>query len=150
VSGPANWFDSRGRIEGWRQTLLAAGADLPPLLPADWSPASGYSAGQMLARMPDVTAIFAANDHLALGIMKAMRERGRRIPQDISLVGFDDIPEAGYFVPPLTTIRPNFDEVARASLDMLLDQIRTGQRSQDVRTIAPALVQRSSVGPPPA
>ena len=95
VSGPANWFDSRGRIEGWRQTLLAAGADLPPSLPADWSPASGYAAGQMLARMPDVTAIFAANDHLALGIMKAMRERGRRIPQDVSLVGFDDIPEAG-------------------------------------------------------
>jgi DNA-binding LacI/PurR family transcriptional regulator len=149
VSGPANWFDSRGRIEGWRQTLLAARADVPPLLPADWSPASGYAAGQMLARMPDVTAIFAANDHLALGIMKAMRERGRRIPQDVSLVGFDDIPEAGYFVPPLTTIRPNFEEVARASLDLLLQQIRTGERSQDVRTIAPALVQRASVGPPP-
>ena len=78
-----------------------------------------------------------------------MRERGRRIPQEVSLVGFDDIPEAGYFVPPLTTIRPNFDAVARASLDMLLDQIRTGERSRDVRTIAPALVERASVGPPP-
>ena len=148
VSGPANWFDSRGRIEGWRQTLISAGAEIPPILPADWSPASGYAAGQMLARMPDATAIFAANDHLALGIMKAMRERGRRIPQDVSIVGFDDIPEAEYFVPPLTTIRPNFGEVAGASLEMLLQQIRTGERLHDVHTIAPTLIERLSVGPP--
>jgi DNA-binding LacI/PurR family transcriptional regulator len=148
VSGPANWFDSRGRIDGWRETLIAAGADVPPVLPADWTPASGHAAGQMLARMPEVTAIFAANDHLALGIMAAMRERGRRIPDDVSIVGFDDIPEAAYFVPPLTTIRPNFDEVARASLDMLLEQIRTGRRSAQIRTIAPELIRRSSVGSP--
>lgn len=147
VSGPATWFDSRGRIDGWRRTLAAAGADIPPPLPADWSPASGYAAGQMLARIAEVTAIFAANDHLALGIMKAMRERGRRIPEDISIVGFDDIPEAPYFVPPLTTIRPDFGAVARASLEMLTEQIRTGRRTAVIRTIAPELVERCSVGP---
>ena len=113
VSGPPDWFDSAGRIAGWRSALEAAGAEVPPIVPADWSAASGYRAGQMLARMPEVTAIFAANDHLALGILRAMSERGRRVPHDVSVVGFDDVPEAAYFIPPLTTVRPDFDAVAR-------------------------------------
>lgn len=148
VAGPPNWFDSRGRLDGWRRTLMAAGADVPPHVTADWSPASGYAAGQMLARMTEVTAIFAANDHLALGIMKAMRERGRRVPEDVSIIGFDDIPEAPYFVPPLTTVRPDFDEVARASLTLLQQQI-TGESDGSGRiTIAPQLITRDSVAPP--
>ncbi|GIE86253.1 transcriptional regulator, LacI family [Actinoplanes regularis] len=98
VSGPTEWFDSAGRIHGWRQTLLEAGREVPPLLSADWSAAEGYRAGQMLARMPEVTAIFAANDHLALGVLRALHERGRRVPHDVSVVGFDDVPEAAYFI----------------------------------------------------
>lgn len=149
VSGPPEWFDSAGRVEGWRETLTEAGAEIPPIVPADWSAAAGYRAGQMLARMPEVTAIFAANDHLALGILHAMHERGRRVPQDVSVVGFDDVPEAAYFIPPLTTIRPDFDAVAKASLRILLDQIESGRPSQERHTIAPTLVSRSSVAPPP-
>src|SRR3712207_2745363 len=91
VSGPADWFDSAGRIRGWEATLRAAGAEVPPFVPADWSAAAGYRAGQMLARMPDVTAVFTANDHLALGLLRALHERGRRVPQDVSVVGFDDV-----------------------------------------------------------
>ena len=86
------------------------------MLPADWCAASGYRCGQMLARMPEVTAVFAANDHLALGVLRALHERGRRVPEEISVVGFDDVPEAAYFIPPLTTVRPDFDAVARAGL----------------------------------
>ncbi len=148
VSGPGDWFDSQGRIAGWRQALADADLDIPPVMPGDWSAASGYRAGQLLARMNDVTAVFAANDHLALGILRALNESGKRVPEDISVVGFDDVPEAAYFIPPLTTIRPDFDAVAAASLDLLVAQIRTGHRLGDRRIIAPTLVTRESVAPP--
>ncbi|ROO62015.1 LacI family transcriptional regulator [Micromonospora sp. Llam0] len=148
VSGPGDWFDSAGRIHGWEQTLRDAGAEVPPLVPADWSAASGYRAGQMLARMRDVTAIFAANDHLALGILRALSERGRRVPDEVSIVGFDDVPEAAYFTPPLTTVRPDFDAVAKASLALLLRQIESGARSDERHTIEPTLVHRRSVAAP--
>jgi DNA-binding LacI/PurR family transcriptional regulator len=118
------------------------------LIQADWSAASGYRAGQMLARMPEATAVFAANDHLALGILRALHERGRRVPEDISLVGFDDVPEAAYFIPPLTTVRPDFGAVAKASLALLLGQLQTGRSTNERHTIAPALVSRASVAPP--
>ncbi|MTK02317.1 LacI family DNA-binding transcriptional regulator [Micromonospora sp. CP22] len=149
VSGPSDWFDSAGRIEGWREALTAAGAEVPPLVPADWSAAAGYRCGQMLARMPDVTAVFTANDHLALGVLRALHEHGRRVPDDISVVGFDDVPEAAYFIPPLTTVRPDFGAVARASLEMLLTQIESVSGGALRETVAPTLVARRSVAPPP-
>ena len=146
--GPGDWFDARGRIAGWRRALTEAGAEVPPLMPADWSPPPGYRAGQILARMNDVTAVFAANDHLALGILRALHERGRRVPEDVSVVGFDDVPEAAYYIPPLTTVRPDFDAVAAASLDLLLAQISCGHRLGDRRVLTPTLVPRESVAPP--
>ena len=148
VSGPPDWFDSVGRVRGWRETLQAAGAEVPPLIPADWTAAAGYRAGLMLAQMPEVTAIFAANDHFALGVLRALHERGRRVPDDVSLVGFDDVPEAAYFIPPLTTVRPDFDAVAKASLKLLLRQIETRMPSDERITVAPRLISRDSVAPP--
>ncbi len=151
VSGPPGWFDSAGRIEGWRETLAAAGAEIPPPVPADWTPEAGYRAGLLLARMPEITAIFAANDDLALGIIKAMRERGRSVPEDVSIVGFDDIPVANYVQPPLTTVRPDFAEVGRLSMECLLQQMASTPTT-GVQTVAPVLVERDSVadGPVPA
>ncbi|GAB3443465.1 LacI family DNA-binding transcriptional regulator [Actinophytocola sediminis] len=152
VSGPPDWFDAKGRVAGWQGALEAADVEVPPLVAADWSAAAGYRAGQMLARMPEVTAVFAANDHLALGILRAMSERGKRVPSDMSIVGFDDVPESAYFIPPLTTVRPDFDAVARETLDLLLAQVErsdtNGRPSQ--RTVAPTLISRDSVAPPPA
>jgi DNA-binding LacI/PurR family transcriptional regulator len=150
VSGPPDWFDSAGRVRGWQQALEAAGAEVPPLVAADWSSAAGYRAGQMLARMPEVTAVFAANDHLALGILRAMYERDRRVPSDVSVVGFDDVPEAAYFIPPLTTVRPDFDAVARETLNLLLAQVSDGDVGEPHRSVAPRLVIRESVAPPSA
>jgi len=92
--------------------------------------------------------VFAANDHLALGILRAMSERGRRVPEDVSVVGFDDVPEAAYFIPPLTTIRPDFEAVARTTLGMLLGQIESGSSTSTRHTIAPELVVRDSVASP--
>jgi DNA-binding LacI/PurR family transcriptional regulator len=102
----------------------------------------------MLARMPDVTAVFAANDHLALGILRALSERGRRVPQDVSVVGFDDVPEAAYLIPPLTTVRPDFDAVAQAGLELLLAQMGDEEIAAGRVVIAPTLVTRDSVAPP--
>jgi DNA-binding LacI/PurR family transcriptional regulator len=144
VSGPTDWFDSAGRIQGWRQTLEEAGAEVPPLLSADWSAAEGYRTGQMLARMPEVTAIFTANDHLALGILRALHERGRRVPHDVSVVGFDDVPEAAYFIPPLTTVRQAFGDVARAALSLLLGQMRNDSGTANQIVVPPQLIVRES------
>ena len=149
VSGPPEWYDAAGRVEGWRQALVAAGAEVPPPLPADWTAAAGYTAGRMLARMPEVTAVFAANDHQALGLLRAFSEHGRRVPHDVSVVGFDDVPEAGYFIPPLTTIRPAFNAVARAGLDLLLAQMGDDERGAPGRVVlAPELIVRESVARP--
>jgi DNA-binding LacI/PurR family transcriptional regulator len=150
VAGPRDFLEAQQREDGWRSTLEAAGADVPPILVGDWSPRSGYRVGQQLSEDPDVTAIFVANDQMALGVLRALHERGREIPREISVVGFDDIPEAQYFTPPLTTVRQDFGEVGRSSLRMLLALMQnSGQPPQRV-TIAPELVVRRSTGPPRA
>lgn len=144
ISGPRDWLDSRGRIEGWKATLESAGCEVPPPISGDWSAQSGYDAGQLLARMPEVTAVFAANDHMALGLLHALREHRRRVPEDVSVVGYDDVPEAAYYLPPLTTIRQDFDQVGRAALRLLLDQLESGSSAPSQLLIEPVLVVRSS------
>jgi DNA-binding LacI/PurR family transcriptional regulator len=147
VSGPAGWYESQDRVAGWMAALRAAGAEIPPALSGDWSPRSGYEAGQILGRMPEVTAVFVGNDQMALGVLRALNEHGRRVPDDVSLVGFDDIPESGYFSPPLTTVNQPFDTVGRRSLQTLLSQIETGQAVVDRVSIPPELVVRQSTAP---
>jgi DNA-binding LacI/PurR family transcriptional regulator len=150
VAGPPNFLEAQQRVEGWRATLQAAGAEVPPVLTGDWSPRSGYELGRQLAEDPEVTAVFVANDQMALGVLRALHERGREIPREVSVVGFDDIPEAQYFMPPLTTVRQDFGEMGRSSLRLLLEVMRgNGQPPQRV-TIAPELVVRRSTAPPAA
>ena len=149
VAGPREFLEAQQRVDGWRATLEAAGAQVPPVLVGDWSPASGYRVGLQLAGDLEVTAIFVANDQMALGVLRALHERGREIPREVSIVGFDDIPEAQYFTPPLTTVRQDFGEMGRSSLRLLLELMQdTGQPPQRV-TIAPELVVRRSTAPPP-
>ena len=148
VAGPREFLEAQQRVDGWRTTLERAGADVPEALVGDWSPGSGYRLGQQLAEDPDVTAIFAANDQMALGVLRALHEHGRRIPGDVSVVGFDDIPEAQYFTPPLTTVRQNFAEVGRSSLRLLLELMKGGDHPPQRLTIAPELVVRRSTAPP--
>ncbi len=98
-----------------------------------------------LAGHDDVTAVFAANDQMALGVIHALAERGKRVPHDVSVVGFDDIPEAEFFLPALTTVRQNFDEVGRRGLDLLVRILGdpAGEHRERL-TIAPELVLRAS------
>ncbi|MFF5076151.1 LacI family DNA-binding transcriptional regulator [Actinoplanes sp. NPDC000266] len=151
ISGPQDWFDANGRVRGWEEALRDAGVEPPPLLIGDWSAESGYRNGKLLARLPEVTAVFTGNDHMALGLLRALNEQGRRVPAEISIVGFDDVPQAAFYTPPLTTVRPDFEAVARAGVDMLLAQIESGSPpATGRRVIAPSLVPRASVAPPPA
>lgn len=148
IAGPAEFLESGQRLEGWRHTLRAAGVEPPPPLTGDWSARSGYELGVRLARDPAVTAIFAGNDQMALGVLRAMHEHGRRIPEHVSVVGFDDIPEASYLLPPLTTIRQDFNELGRRSLQLLV-RIIDGERSPSGTAVVPELVVRASTAAPP-
>jgi DNA-binding LacI/PurR family transcriptional regulator len=150
IRGPESWLEAEGRVQGWREALEAAGIQPPePLLTGDWSPASGYEAGLVLAGRPEVGAVFVANDQMAVGLLRAMHERGRGVPEDVSVVGFDDIPEAAYLTPPLTTVHQPFDEVGRRSLALLMEQIEAGERIQRREIVSPRLVERRSVAAAP-
>ncbi|MED7948177.1 LacI family DNA-binding transcriptional regulator [Streptomyces sp. BE20] len=152
IGGPQNSYAARRRAAAWRTALETAGAPVPPIAFGDWTAASGYEIGRRLASQPDVTAVFAANDQLALGLLLALNEADRRVPHDVSVVGFDDIPEAAYFVPPLTTVRQNFEEVGRQCVARLLDQIDPPQgEGAPVTTVAvqPELIVRASSAAPP-
>jgi DNA-binding LacI/PurR family transcriptional regulator len=144
ISGPADWLESAERVDGWRTTLESAGALPPALLVGDWSARAGYDLGRRLSKDRAVTAIFAANDQMALGVLRAMHEAGRDVPGDVSVVGFDDIPEAPFFAPPLTTVRQDFIEVGSRSLRSLVHTIETGQRMPVSSRIPTQLIVRAS------
>ncbi|WP_112266450.1 LacI family DNA-binding transcriptional regulator [Lentzea terrae] len=149
VAGPQRWFAAQDRLDGWRTALAARDAPEPPVFEGDWSADSGYAAGRQLAQTPGVTAVFAANDDMAIGLIRALVETGRRVPEDVSVVGFDDVPVAPYITPPLTTVRQPFDAVAREGLSLLVHAIEkrdlpaTGGQPVD-------LIVRASTAPPPA
>src|SRR5581483_5887866 len=149
IAGPPDFLEARQRLEGWRATLQQAGIEPPTPLSGDWSARSGYDLGRRLAADPIVTAIFVANDQMALGVLRAMHEAGRRIPSEVSVVGFDDVPEAPFFTPPLTTIRQDFDEMGSRSLHVLLRTIETGERVPPMGSrVAPELIVRASTDVP--
>jgi DNA-binding LacI/PurR family transcriptional regulator len=148
LAGPADWNDAEGRIEGYQSALKAAGAPVPPILRGDWTPRSGYELGQAVLDMPEVTAVFVANDQMALGLLRRMQEAGREVPRDLSVVGFDDIPEAAYFSPPLTTVRQDFAELGRRCLHSLLRRIEREPGPTQV-VVEPELVVRSSTAVAP-
>jgi DNA-binding LacI/PurR family transcriptional regulator len=148
LAGPLNWLDSSERTDGWRDTLVAAGAVVPDLVFGDWSARSGYESGHRLAAMNEATAVLCGNDQMALGLVRALTERGRTVPGEVSVVGFDDIPEAAYFPPPLTTVRQDFGELGRRAMHMLMDRIRGSESLLPSAPLMPDLVVRASAAPP--
>jgi DNA-binding LacI/PurR family transcriptional regulator len=148
IAGPHDWLEAEQRVDGWRSTLQAAGAEVPPILRGDWSARSGYELARELVDKPGLTAVFVGNDQMALGLLRYLHEIGREPPRDLSIVGFDDIPEAAYFTPPLTTVRQNFAEVGRRCLYLLLGQIDSGSRSWSRVVVPTELVLRKSTGAP--
>lgn len=149
VAGPASWLSAEVRRGGWARALQDAGAPRPDPVPGDWTAASGYAAGLRLADDPEVTAVFAANDHMAVGLLRAFRERGRDVPGDVSVVGFDDAPESEYAMVPLTTVRQDFDAVTHRAVAELVAAM-SGRGSEPGPVNLPVeLVVRHSSGPAP-
>lgn len=148
IRGPQQWLEADARVRGWLSELIEARVRVPELLAGDWSAASGYDAGRALARQHDVSAVFVANDQMALGVIRGLHEGGRCVPHDVSVVGFDDIPEAGYFLPPLTTVRQDFADVGRRCIERVMAMI-AGEVGAPGATSQPTLVVRDSTARPP-
>lgn len=154
LGGPEGSVQAAQREKAWRSTLSAAGREVPEPWHGDWSPASGYAIGRDIAENPEVTAVFAANDEMAAGLLRALHEVGRRIPEDVSVVGFDDL-LAEYLWPPLTSVHQNFAGVGENLVRLLIRRIDgdvdgTGADGDDgeVLNLVPAtLVIRASTGP---
>lgn len=147
VTGPLNWTEARARRDGWRAEMLDAGLRPVEPLIGDWTAASGFAVGARIAAHGEVSAVFVANDQMAIGLLRALFEAGLRAPEDVSVVGFDDVPEAAYLIPPLTTIRQDFAAVGRRAIEVLRAAI-TRQEEQLPRLLDPELVVRSSTAPP--
>ncbi|GAB3394646.1 LacI family DNA-binding transcriptional regulator [Humibacter soli] len=147
VRGPAEWMQTQDRLAGWRAALEAAGAEVPMPMVGDWTAKSGYEAGQVLARIPDLTAVFASNDQMALGLMLAFSERGLSVPNDVSVVGFDDGDDAPYYNPPLTTVQQDFRSVGRRAIELLVARVEGGEEQTEHALLDPAFVIRKSTAP---
>ncbi|PVE11511.1 LacI family DNA-binding transcriptional regulator [Streptomyces scopuliridis] len=150
LAGPEESFAAGRREVAWEAALREEGREVPPLLRGDWTPESGYEAGLRLAEEPDCTAVFVANDQMALGVLRALHERGRRVPEEVSVVGFDDIAEAASFIPPLTTVHQDFAKVGELCVDAVLRELR-GETVEGGTTLVPTrlVVRRSTAACPP-
>ncbi len=147
VGGPVDWTDARERERGWRSVLERRGFEVREPFRGDWRPDSGYRVGLELAARDDVTAVFCANDQMALGLLHAFAERGIAVPDRVSVVGFDDIPEAAHFIPPLTTVRQDFAALGRQIMATLEGLLGAPDRAASGALLAPTLVVRDSTRP---
>lgn len=144
VAGPRGWMATDARIRGWERELQIANRSVHPIqYSTDWSPNSGYEAGKTLAVDPKVTAVLVANDSMAIGLMKAFEEANLRIPQDVSVVGFDDIAESNFTMPSLTTVQLDFARLGRIAFERLL-QLMNGEDLPPAPFISPRLIVRDS------
>jgi DNA-binding LacI/PurR family transcriptional regulator len=145
ISGPLNWHGAIARHESWRSTMTAANLVPGTSIAGDWTASSGYAAAQSLLEAgAQFTALVVANDQMALGAISALREHGLSVPRDVSIVGFDDVPEAAYFAPPLTTIRQDFEALGKQSVEYLVALIERGDTVLEQRVLYPELVERRS------
>lgn len=143
LAGPQDWIEAESRMRGYLDALREA--DLPtfPPIRGDWTADFGYFAGTELVRRRDFTAVFAANDLMAIGLMHGFRDAGIEVPRQVSVVGFDDIPVAAHVWPPLTTVHQDFPSLGQRAVHILLAQIR-GEDTPEFGPVAPQLRVRSS------
>ena len=149
ISGPLDWLDARARHTAWEEDLSDRGLTIRDALVGDWTSDAGFAIGRDAPAIDDVTAVFASNDQMALGLIHGLTKRGLRVPEDISVVGFDDLPDARHFLPPLTTVRQDFAELGRLGLELLVSRI-AGEEPADSAMILPELIVRESTAPPRA
>lgn len=149
LAGPADSFAATERERGWREALVAAGIRPPAVVRGDWSAVSGFAAGEQLS---DASAVFCANDQMALGLLRAIADSGRQVPEQVSVVGFDDVPDAANYRPPLTTIRQDFTALAHRAVAALVadiegegDRESEGKGAEASASVVPTvLIERAS------
>ena len=155
ITGPLVWWEARERLAGFKHTLEQAGLEVTPaqVVEGDWTAASGKRGMlRLLEQYPQIDAVFAANDQMALGALGVAHQQGKRIPEDIAFVGFDNIPESDCFWPPLTTVEQHLFDVGGAAVQMLHNLIeaeQNGHEDQDpqVRILKAELcIRESSIG----
>ena len=140
IAGPDSSYAAAERERGWRETLTAAGCAAGPLVRGQWTSASGFVAGGSLMDAGAATAVVVANDQMALGVLRAATERGIRVPDQLSVVGFDDVDDSANYSPALTTVHQPFDELGRRAVAAVLGDAEPGSRD-----VVPApLVVRAS------
>lgn len=147
LAGPLRAPDALERIRGWRDELGERRLEIIDPLHGDWSAASGYRVGMELD-IAAGSAVFAANDHMAIGLLSALRERGLRVPQDVSVVGFDDVPEAGYLYPALTTVRQDFNTLGELIMQKVLVAVEEPDSVTEDTPIPTHLIVRHSTSAP--
>ena len=142
LAGPVDSFAAAERERGWREALEGNGLIVPPLVRGDWTAASGHTAGGALAERADVTAVFCANDQMALGLFRALADAGRRAPDDVAVVGFDDVADAADYRPPLSTVHQDFDGLGERAVEALVAAIGGG--APVLELVATRLIVRDS------
>jgi LacI family transcriptional regulator len=154
ISGPLTFWDARARKSGWRDTLNQNGMSVSDdhCAEGDWSAASGSDAVlKLLSSYPDMDAIFVANDQMAIGAIQRLQERGLHVPNDLAIIGYDNIPESAYNSPSLSTISQDFHMMGKKSVDLLVEAIdaqRTGKNMlsvKPVKLVSELIVRTSSL-----
>ncbi|GAA2545092.1 LacI family DNA-binding transcriptional regulator [Mycolicibacterium diernhoferi] len=146
IAGPRTWTEARGRRIGYEEAMRDAGLEVRESPVGDWTPARGYAIGCELARRSDATAVFVANDQMAIGVLHAFARNGLRVPEDVSVVGFDDLPESAYLNPALTTVRQDFKAVGQRAIELVIATLEGA--TLDVSLLAPELIIRESTSTP--
>ncbi len=124
LAGPQDWIEAESRMRGYLDALRDADLSTFPPIRGDWTADFGYFAGKELSLRRDFTAVFAANDLMAIGLLHGFRDAGLRVPHDVSVIGFDDIPVAAHVAPTLSTVHQDFPELGRRAVRILLAEIR--------------------------
>jgi len=151
IAGPQEWPAARNRLAVYRQAISQAGIEDSGVADADWSSASGYKAARGLMADTSITAIFAANDQLAIGALRALHDLGLSVPADVSVVGWDDHPESAFLVPSLTTVQMDLEAQGSSTMHQLLAALDPDAPApQEPGPTAMRLVLRESSGPAPS
>jgi len=148
VAGPPDSEPALVRTATWQRCLDEAGLRPPPLWQGDWTARSGYRVGQLLAQDPTITAVYCANDEMAFGLIRALHEHGLRVPQDVSVVGFDDIALSEFLSPPLTTVRQDFRRIGAELVRLVLEQLRSKESARTRVLIPTELIVRGTTAAP--
>ncbi len=142
IAGPPGFTEAKGRRTGYEEAMRTAGLTPRESLVGDWTPARGYELGRELVRRGDLSAVFVANDQMSIGVLHAFAEAGLSVPHDVSVIGFDDIPEAAYLNPALTTERQDFHVIGQRAIELVTAALEGSAKNMPL--LPPELIVRTS------